>query len=542
MVALVPVFAYSLEITLKTDKPSYHGSEYVYISGLLTYNYWPITNELVSVEVLDPQNLTMLIVTRLTDSEGKYNYTFRLPDSAKTGTYTVKVVAEHFELIARNQAIFEVTSSNTIYIRADGSIEPITAPIHTEDNITYTFTGDIYETIEVEKSYVTIDGADHILQGNGAQYSKGFHLAGNNITIKNAKIRGFWWGVEFIYTSGHVITQNIITDNMIGINSHIRASDSVISKNFIANKNTGIRIYESVRNTIVQNKIVNNEYGIAILFESSSNTVTGNVIAKNIVDISLSGHLVKQNTVFHNSFLCNDYQVFGYELENAWDDSYPSGGNYWSDYISTDLYQGPYQNETGSDGIGDTPYVIGAGATDRYPLMNPHGSQHDIGILAVVTSRTIVWEGLTVNVNITIGNYGSTTEIFSVTVHANTTVIHTFADVTLTKGSLTTLAFTWDTIGHAKGTYFTSVHALPVPEETEVTDNSLEGGLVVIAMPYDLNGDGKVDLKEIFQVAKAYGSCPGRPNWDPNADVDNDLKVDLKDYYTICKHYGTSYP
>jgi Ca2+-binding EF-hand superfamily protein len=61
-------------------------------------------------------------------------------------------------------------------------------------------------------------------------------------------------------------------------------------------------------------------------------------------------------------------------------------------------------------------------------------------------------------------------------------------------------------------------------------------------MPYDLNGDGKVDLKEIFQVAKAYGSCPGRPNWDPNADVDNDLKVDLKDYYTICKHYGTSYP
>jgi hypothetical protein len=329
---------------------------------------------------------------------------------------------------------------------------------------------------------------------------------------------------------------------MIGINSHIRASDSVISKNYIANKNTGIRICQSVRNTIVQNKIVNNEYGIAILFESSSNTVTENVIAKNIIGISLSGHLVKQNTVFHNSFLCNDYQVFGYELENAWDDSYPSGGNYWSDYSSTDLYQGPYQNETGSDGIGDTPYVIGVGAMDRYPLMNPYDAQHDIGILAVVTSRIIVWEGLTVNVNITIGNYGSTTEIFSVTVHANTTVIHTFADVTLTKGSLTTLAFTWDTIGHAKGTYFTSVHALPVPEETEVTDNSLEGGLLVIAMQYDLNGDGKVDLKEIFQVAKAYGSCPGRPNWDPNADVDNDLKVDLKDYYTICKHYGTSYP
>jgi hypothetical protein len=54
---------------------------------------------------------------------------------------------------------------------------------------------------------------------------------------------------------------------------------------------------------------------------------------------------------------------------NKWDNGYPSGGNYWSDYNGTDLYSGPYQNVTGSDGIGDTPYVIDANNTDHYPLM-----------------------------------------------------------------------------------------------------------------------------------------------------------------------------
>jgi hypothetical protein len=54
---------------------------------------------------------------------------------------------------------------------------------------------------------------------------------------------------------------------------------------------------------------------------------------------------------------------------NAWNNGYPSGGNYWSDYNGTDFYSGPYQNVTGSDGIGDTSYVIDANNTDDYPLM-----------------------------------------------------------------------------------------------------------------------------------------------------------------------------
>jgi parallel beta-helix repeat protein len=67
----------------------------------------------------------------------------------------------------------------------------------------------------------------------------------------------------------------------------------------------------------------------------------------------------------------NTQQVVVYYSSNNWDDGYPSGGNYWSDYNGTDLYSGPYQNETGSDGIGDTPYVIDANNQDNYPLLQP---------------------------------------------------------------------------------------------------------------------------------------------------------------------------
>ena len=50
--------------------------------------------------------------------------------------------------------------------------------------------------------------------------------------------------------------------------------------------------------------------------------------------------------------------------------------------------------------------------------------------------------------------------------------------------------------------------------------------------------DGKVDVKDIFTAAKAYGTKPNDPKWNPNADINDDNKVDVKDIFTIAKHYG----
>jgi parallel beta-helix repeat protein len=95
--------------------------------------------------------------------------------------------------------------------------------------------------------------------------------------------------------------------------------------------------------------------------------VTGNTLVNN--DYGVSCWSNTQNVIYHNNFVNNTHQSFSEDSSNFWDNGYPSGGNYWSDYNGTDLYSGPYQNGTGSDGIGDASYVIDAYNRDNYPLM-----------------------------------------------------------------------------------------------------------------------------------------------------------------------------
>jgi nitroreductase len=55
----------------------------------------------------------------------------------------------------------------------------------------------------------------------------------------------------------------------------------------------------------------------------------------------------------------------------------------------------------------------------------------------------------------------------------------------------------------------------------------------------DINGDDKVDGKDIAIVAKYFGSIGGFP---PYADVNSDGKVDGKDIAIVAKHFGEKYP
>jgi hypothetical protein len=54
----------------------------------------------------------------------------------------------------------------------------------------------------------------------------------------------------------------------------------------------------------------------------------------------------------------------------------------------------------------------------------------------------------------------------------------------------------------------------------------------------DVNKDGIVDLKDVYEVARAYGSRPDSPNWNPSCDLNEDSFVDMKDYAIVCKNYG----
>jgi parallel beta-helix repeat protein len=76
------------------------------------------------------------------------------------------------------------------------------------------------------------------------------------------------------------------------------------------------------------------------------------------------------NVIYHNNIINNNGGgVQAYDSGNSqWDNGYPSGGNYWSDYAGVDNFNGVNQDIPGFDGIGDTPHGF-TGDQDDYPLM-----------------------------------------------------------------------------------------------------------------------------------------------------------------------------
>jgi parallel beta-helix repeat protein len=211
-------------------------------------------------------------------------------------------------------------------------------------------------------------------------------------------------------TNYNNIVRNCITQNGYGIHFIYSSSHNVIlGNNITANTNFGIVLYGGKNNSIIENVVVNDYFGVygimdygeivgnslmnnhvgVYLISSSSNTVLGNDIKANVEGICLSSanfneviendvvnndHSVtlyqsSNNRFYHNNFIENSKQVVSDSFINIWDNDYPSGGNYWSDYTGVDIYSGPFQNETGSDGIGDTPYIIDENNIDKYPLM-----------------------------------------------------------------------------------------------------------------------------------------------------------------------------
>jgi hypothetical protein len=60
----------------------------------------------------------------------------------------------------------------------------------------------------------------------------------------------------------------------------------------------------------------------------------------------------------------------------------------------------------------------------------------------------------------------------------------------------------------------------------------------------DINGDHKVDMRDVGASAKAFGTVLGDTLWNPNADITGpeslvpDGKVDMRDISLIAKHFG----
>ena len=384
------------------------------------------------------------------------------------------------------------------------------------------------------------------------------------ITVQNLNLAREYSGVLLAYTTNSTITRNNIANNGDGIYFWHSSNNSIYHNNITANNDDGIVLIYSSNNIISGNDITNNYFGIWLV-SSSSNTVSGNNITANNGD-GIWLFFSSNNMIYHNN-LDNSQQVASVESMNVWDAGYPSGGNYWSDYNGTDIFRGIYQNETGSDGIGDTSYTIDTNNRDNYPLMKPYPwGAHDIGVTyigkvweiyfppIILPLKTIVGLGFMLHINVFVMNHGAYSEVFNVTVYANTTAIDIITNITLASRNSVILNFTWNTTGFAKGNYTIWAYAWPVPDEIDTDDNTKVDGFVWIGVPCDVTGpiqgvpDGVCNMRDIGYICNHFGTKPSSLNWDPNCDVTGPTRgvpdgiVNMRDIGEACRNFGNKDP
>jgi uncharacterized repeat protein (TIGR02543 family) len=177
-----------------------------------------------------------------------------------------------------------VKAQGTIYIMPDGSINPPTANITTPDRVTYTFTGNNYLPIVVQRSNIIIDGRGYTLRASVNE--DGFSLSGmSNITIKNTTITNCHNGIFLSYSSNNTISGiNATANSIVGIYLYYSSNNTISGNSATANNFAGILLRASSDNMVSQNNVtLNYDNGIWLYSYSDRNTVSNNNVNNNSI-------------------------------------------------------------------------------------------------------------------------------------------------------------------------------------------------------------------------------------------------------------------
>ncbi len=192
----------------------------------------------------------------------------------------------------------------------------------------------------------------------------------------------------------------------------------------------------------------------------------------------------------------------------------------------------------------------GNNATDSFAVTV---ELHNIAVTNVALTKTVVGQGHSINLTITVQNKGNTLETFNVTFYSTDTcgstepATHGEAVTDVMGGSSTTITMMWNTSLYEKGNYTVSAQTIPVQGETYTADNVLTDGWAIIAMVGDITGpdgwpDGKCDMRDVGLVARYFGETvpPAQANCDltgPTTGVP-DGKIDMRDIGLVARHFG----
>ena len=513
---------------------------------------------------------------------------------------TTILVLSTISVITTNKA--EGSSGTTLYVGGSGpgNYTTIQSAIDNSNNndTVFVYSGTYYENVFIDNSInlIGMDKNNTIIDGGGTDvvvYVSPDWVNISGFTIQNDGGNGIY--LES-FSDNNTITGNIITYNWMGIvlSNHSNYNNilgntlthngygilfssgsnnnNIITGNTIThNTKEGIRFHYSNRNTIMGNTLThNNEYGIYLMY-SQINTITENTIA-NHTRRGISLGCSRNNKIYHNNFINNLQHASSDMRESAWDNGYPSGGNYWDDYNGTDDYHGTYQDMLGCDGIGDIPRTIPIfsenSEKDMYPLMHPYNPINTIvefqAIEPLYTTENIelaisinpiehiagVQFDLSFNPDMLSIEWVAEGDIFS--------ECDTYFDpgiIDNTNGSLKNVVSLITTPGRSttdQGSILVmSIRAKTIPGETSLNLSNVivgrpEGTSIDVTIinttvtiyhhdRWDVNWDDRVNIPDLILIGQWWGET-GTPCW-VSADVNCDGFVNILDMILVGQHW-----
>jgi parallel beta-helix repeat protein len=452
-----------------------------------------------------------------------------------------------------------VRAGGTIYIRADGRVDPANASVSTVDYVTYTLTGNITSDADglvIERDNIVVDGAGYTIQCAevyNIQNSIGIYLqARSNVTIRNMTIAAFECGICLNSSSYSNIHGNNITDNW---------------------HRAGIYLIQSIYNSISGNNITNN-WGGVFAYSSDNNSIDGNMFANDgLFGENSFGNVVEDNLV-NGKPLVYLWGVSDFRIENA------------GQVILVDCDDISVENlnlsctDVGIQLWNTTNTIMAANniTNNNYEGIRLYYSSNNSIVDNNITANfaTGIWLGYSscnnsvVENNITKNNDGLQIYLSSFNNISANKIADNWDGIWLLDSSgnifyhnnflynrdhVSSIVSTdiWD-YGYPLGGNYWSTHN-PVDENKDkigdapyiMNDNNTDGYPLVypfecyapgyLCSP-DLNRDGQVNIIDVSGVARAFGCRPGDPNWNPIVDMDLNEVINIVDISKVAREFG----
>lgn len=192
-----------------------------------------------------------------------------------------------------------------------------------------------------------------------------------NLVVRDSVLVGNLLGISAERADGLAVVNSSLLDNFVGLQLFEGANVS-LEDNILREGARGFDLHLVDGGRVADNEISDLRIGSGFAIDvdrSALLEIVGNRLAGNFGGVRLIASSGVR--VHHNDFNANSLQATDDRgAENLWDDGYPSGGNFWSDYAGWDDCTGPTQDVcTERDGLGDLPREIDTDSFDRYPLV-----------------------------------------------------------------------------------------------------------------------------------------------------------------------------